>query len=101
MAGTPRLPRQGPDDRQWYVIATARGEAESAIIVGLLETANIPVWVYRESAGSAIGLGVGILGTVYILTPEEYYDEAMSLLEAGDDAPQQIDLEGDDDQTIF
>jgi hypothetical protein len=87
---------QGPDDRNWYVVATASGEAEAAIIKGLLETADIPVWITRESAGAAIGLGVGLLGTVTIMVPETHYDEAMTLLEI-DDSVEEIDLAGDDD----
>jgi len=77
--------RRGPDNQPWYVVATALGEAEAAIISGLLESADIPVWVYQESAGRAIGLQIGLLGTVEILTPEAYYDEACDLLEADDD----------------
>ncbi len=76
--------RRGPDNRPWYVVATAYGEAEAAIVAGLLKTAGIPTWVYWESAGRALGLTMGVLGTTDILTPEEYYEEAMVLLE-GDD----------------
>ncbi len=80
-----RLTRRGPDNRAWYVVATAAGEAEAAIIAGLLKSAEIPVWTYFESAGRAIGLGVGMLGAVEVMVPPEYYDEAMDLLEGVDD----------------
>lgn len=78
--------RRSLDNRPWYVVATAPGEAVAAIIAGRLKTAGIPVWIYRESAGAAIGLSVGPLGTVEVLVPEDYYEEALALLEA-DDAP--------------
>ncbi len=91
--------RQGPDERNWFVVATASGEAEASIYVGLLKSAGIPVWVYRESAGAAIGLGVGILGTVFIMTPEEFHEDALALLEG--EEPVEIDLEGEDENTII
>lgn len=84
MTGNLPASRRGPDNRTWYVVATVGGEAEAAIITGRLESAGIPVWVYRESAGAAIGLTMGILGSVYVMTPEAYYEEAMALLEGGD-----------------
>ncbi len=104
MTGERRIRRRGPDDRNWYVVAAIGGEARAAIVTGLLESAGIPVWTYRESAGVAIGLTVGVLGTVTIMVPESYYEEAMALLEAdesrlleeGDDA----DIILTDDDTI-
>lgn len=84
MIGNLPASRRGPDNRTWHVVATVGSEAEAAIITGRLESAGIPVWVYRESAGAAIGLTMGLLGSVYVMTPESYYEEAMTLLEGGD-----------------
>ncbi len=99
MAEERRVTRRGPDNRDWYVVATAFGEAEAAIITGLLESADIPVWVCRESAGRALGLGMGILGTIEIVTPEQYYAEAMTLLEAGEVEAPPLGA-GEDDRTV-
>jgi hypothetical protein len=92
-----RITRRGQDGRTWYVVATALGDAEAAIVAGLLKSAGIPVWAYRESAGWALGLNVGLLGTIEILTPGEYYEEAMALLEEGEvEAPQLEDGASED-----
>jgi hypothetical protein len=99
-----RITRRGPGQRTWYQVATAGGEAEAALIKGLLESNGIPVWVYFESAGRAIGLGVGPLGATYLYTTAEYYEDALDLL-ADDGSPEldegYIDLgeDADDDQS--
>jgi hypothetical protein len=82
MSEEKRLTRPGPDRRDWYVVAQPGGEAETAIIVGALRSANIPFWVSRESAGTAIVLTAGLLGNIDVLVPEAYYAEAMALLHA-------------------
>lgn len=92
--------REGPDGQLWIEVAIAHGEAQAAIIAGMLESAGLPVLVYRESAGLALPVQFGRLGEVTVLTLEDYYDEALRLLDAEDDA---VDLleEGDDEDTIY
>ena len=82
--------RRGPDDQTWFLVATAGGDTKSAILKGALESAGIPVWVYRESAGRALGLGVGPLGATFIYTTEPFYEAALDLL-AGPDAPDALE----------
>ncbi len=98
MTENPPAILRGMNKDPWYEVAVVSSEAQAAIIAGLLESAGIPTWVYYESAGRAIGLGMGLLGTVRVLTPEDRYEEAMDLLEA-DDVPELE--EGDDDDTII
>jgi len=76
--------RRGADGRLWVEVATASGEAEAAILRGVLDGEGIPVWEYRESAGRAIGLGVGPLGTTTLYVPEELYEDAVALLDLGE-----------------
>lgn len=93
--------RQGPDGRLWYRVAVAMGEAEAAILTGVLQTASIPTLTYRESAGLALPMNVGPLGTIEILTPEPYYEEALALLEADLVEPNDDLLAaGDDEEAI-
>lgn len=94
------MKREGPDGQIWIEVAVAHGEAQAAIIAGMLESAGVPVLVYRESAGLALPVSFGRLGEVTIMTLEKYYDEALALLEGDDDTPL-IDLEGDDDSTVI
>ncbi len=90
--------RDGPDGQVWIEVAVANGEAQAAIVAGLLQSAGFPVYIYRESAGLAFALNIGPLGEITIMTLEQYYDEALALLEA-DDIP--LLDEGEDDDTII
>ncbi len=93
--------RQGPDGQLWYRVAVALGEAEAAILTGVLQTADIPVVTYRESAGLALPMNVGPLGTIEILTLEPYYEEALALLEVDTgEYPDGFLDAGDDEDTI-
>lgn len=64
----------------YVLIATAAGRLEAEILRGLLEAHGVPVWLLGESAGSAIGLGVGPLGEVDIRVPAEYEERAREIL---------------------
>ena len=56
--------------------------ATAEIPAGLLRTASIPVFLFREAAGSsAIPLSYGLLGGVDVAVPEAYYAEASALLD--------------------
>ena len=94
------MTRPGPQGQNWIEVAVAFGETQAAILAGVLETAGIPVLVYRESAGRALPVNVGRLGEITIMTLESHYEEALALLDEDDDAPL-LDMEGDDDQTIL
>lgn len=80
------LTRRGPDNAQWYVVAHAVGMTQAEIPAGLLRTAGIPVYLFREALGSsAIPVSFGKLGGVQIAVPEAFYAEALALLEGDDD----------------
>jgi len=80
------IKRRGPDDRTWYVVAEPMGMTEAEIIGGLLRTAGIPVYLFREALGTAMPLSVGLVGGVQVAVPESFYGEAMALLEGEPDA---------------
>jgi hypothetical protein len=96
---------KGPDGQQWMVVAVGHGEAEASILAGRLDSAEIPTWTYRESAGSVIAVSFGELGNVYVLVPEEFYEQAnemlalddSTLLESGDDLMGDFDIEDDEE----
>ncbi len=102
------IKRQGPDDKTWYVVAHTPDLATAAIPAGLLRSANIPVFLFREAAGSsAIPLTYGLLGGVDVAVPEAYYPEASALLdddEQNDELPDSLDDDQDwedDDEDTF
>jgi hypothetical protein len=78
------LTKRGPDDRLWYIVAQAGGMADAEITAGLLRSARIPVYLFREAINSALPLTVGLFGGVEIAVPEAYYAEALALLDAGE-----------------
>lgn len=95
------LTRRGPDNQAWYVVAHAADIASAEAVAGLLRSARIPVFLFREAAGtSAIPLSYGLLGGVDVAVPEIYYAEALALLEASpvlfDELPPGDESLGDD-----
>jgi hypothetical protein len=82
---------RGPDRQTWYVVARAADLVAAEIPAGLLRSAGIPVFLFREAAGSsALPLTVGLLGGVDVAVPEAYYAEASALLD-----PDADDLSGE------
>lgn len=90
------IKKSGPDRRTWYIVAHAADLTSAAIPAGLLRSADIPVFLFREAAGaSAIPLTVGKLGGVDIGVPEAYYEEARALLDDDDSVFDEL-LPGDE-----
>ncbi|MCD4687533.1 MAG: DUF2007 domain-containing protein [Anaerolineae bacterium] len=81
------IKRRGPDRKLWVIVAHAVDMTTAAIPAGLLESAGMPVFLFREAIGSsALPLTVGKMGGVDVAVPEAYYEEALALLDpAGDD----------------
>lgn len=86
MTDYPIVKRRGPDRKLWVVVAKAYDMASAEIPAGLLRSAEIPVYLFREAASSVIPVGFGMLGGVEVAVPEAYYAEAMALLESDEEA---------------
>lgn len=63
------------------IIASTAGKVEAEIIRSLLEANDIQVQLSYESAGTAIGLGVGPLAEVDILVRSDQQSQAETLLD--------------------
>ena len=63
------------------MVQTAEGQIEANIFKSLLDAAGILNFLSQEGAGRAYGLGVGQLGRVEILVPEDRAAEARELLD--------------------
>jgi hypothetical protein len=74
----------GQQPVKWEVVARMPGITAATIVAGRLEAEEIPVRVWQEGAGQAIGLTVGLLGIGYVAVPEEYAEEAKEII--GEDA---------------
>jgi hypothetical protein len=65
----------------WVVAGEASGRLEAEILRAMLESLGLHVQLSQESASSAYSLGVGPLGTVEILVPEEDAPAARAAIE--------------------
>ena len=81
---TAGVPAGGSKEVKWEVVAKTFGITQASIIVGRLRANGIPAVAWQEGAGQAAGLIVGSLGTGYVQVPEEFADEALTLLEETD-----------------
>lgn len=70
---------------KWVVVARTPGLAPAQIMADRLKTEGIPVRAWQESAGQSFGLTVGLLGTGYVMVPEDMADKALDILEDEDE----------------
>jgi hypothetical protein len=75
----------GDTEVHWVVIAHTAGLVPAQIIAGRLQAEGIMARAWGESAGVALGLTVGLLGTGYVGVPEELVEEAQAILAVGFD----------------
>jgi hypothetical protein len=68
-------------EERWQVAVEVAGEIQAEILRGMLEAQGIKVFISQEGAGRAYGLGVGRLGRVQILVPEEDLERSKALLD--------------------
>ena len=71
----------GYHEVKWEVVAQLPGITPATIVAGRLKAEGVPVRVWQEGAGQALGLTVGLLGTGYVAVPEEYANRALEILE--------------------
>jgi hypothetical protein len=86
-------------EERWQVAVEVAGEIQAEILRGMLEAQGIKVWISQEGAGRAYGLGVGRLGRVQILVPEEDLEQSKALLDdyyAGQLENQDFDLSNEE-----
>lgn len=81
-----------PRSVKWEVVARMPGLTPAEILAARLNSEGIPARAYQE-AGGAIGLTVGLLGIGYVAVPEEYVDDALSILEDEDEYDEEYDEE--------
>ncbi|GJM39814.1 MAG: hypothetical protein DHS20C20_00960 [Ardenticatenaceae bacterium] len=72
---------RGSQEVKWEVVARMPGITPATIVAGRLKSEGIPVRVWQEGAGQALGLTVGLLGTGYVAVPEEFAEQALEILQ--------------------
>ncbi|MDJ0756140.1 MAG: hypothetical protein QNJ45_21605 [Ardenticatenaceae bacterium] len=87
-------------EQKWAVVYTTYGLFDAEVIVGRLQAEGIPARAWAESAGRALGLTVGKLGTSYIEVPEIYMEDAEAIIEmdfsAADESETDSETDADD-----
>jgi hypothetical protein len=77
----------GKREARWQTVARTAGLLPAQILAGRLESEGIPVRVWQEGAGRALGLTVGMLGTGHVMVPESYAEEAGQILAQVEEEP--------------
>ncbi|MBP7997703.1 MAG: hypothetical protein KA314_20855 [Chloroflexi bacterium] len=70
----------GEHEQVWEIVARTQGLLEAQIKAGRLQAEGLPARAWAESAGVAIGLTVGLLGTGYVSVPEKLAEQAREIL---------------------
>ncbi len=65
---------------EWHIIAEVYSQDEAYFISGLLNLAEIPVKMERETLGNIYGLTVGPLAKIQIMVPSERAGDAEKIL---------------------
>lgn len=65
---------------EWVKIYETYGLWDAEVVAGRLRSESIPARTWAESAGRAIGLTIGKLGTAYVEIPAEFADRARAIL---------------------
>jgi hypothetical protein len=73
-----------PQFQQWESVFTTGSEPEAHIIAGKLQNEGIEARIQKESAGTAYGINVGLLGKVDVMVRSEDYERAVAVLEDDD-----------------
>lgn len=81
-----------PQSVKWEVVARMPGLVPAEILAARLNSEGVPARAYQEASG-AIGLTVGLLGIGYVAVPEEYVEEALSILEDEDEYDDEYDYD--------
>ncbi len=68
-------------EERWEEVDEVQGMLQAELLRGLLEAQGIPVWLTQEGAGRAMGLTVGVMGTVQILVPQGSVEKAREVLD--------------------
>lgn len=74
------------EELTWATVTETNGITVAEMLVQRLEGAEIPAQAVQESAGKAIGLSGGPLGTAYVRVPVQYLEEARQFLDVEEPA---------------
>ena len=73
-----------PKEPAFVVVSIVQGDIIANVLKSHLESEGIPVLLKYEAAGKIYGLTVDGIGEVKISVPQEYAEEAKSIIEPKD-----------------
>ena len=82
---------------EWESVFTTDNEPIAHFIAGKLHNEGVEALVRKESAGTAYGINIGLLGKVDVLVRSDDFERAIAVLE--DEDLEEEDAEEDDDGT--
>jgi len=68
------------DEEKWEVVYRASGMTNANIVVGRLETEDIPTRLKYEAVGAIYAITIDGLGEVKVMVPESLLDKAREVL---------------------
>ena len=84
------MPASEPHVHQWKSVYTTNSEPIAYLIAGKLENEGIQAVIRKESAGSAYGIVVGLLGKVDVLVPADDAERALDIIGGEDESAEFI-----------
>ena len=65
----------------WMVVYETPVETEAHIVAGRLKVEGIQAVVYRQPGAAALGITIGMLGSITVLVRPSDYERSISILE--------------------
>ena len=66
---------------EWMIVYETPNEPEAHVVAGRLQVEGIQAVVYRQAGAAALGITIGMLGSVTVLVRPSDYERSLVLLE--------------------
>jgi Putative prokaryotic signal transducing protein len=68
----------------WMIVYETSNEPEAHVVAGRLQVEGIQAVVYRQPGAAALGITIGMLGSITVLVRPPDYERSLVLLEPDD-----------------
>ncbi len=66
---------------EWMIVYETPNDTEAHIVAGRLQVEGINAVVHRQPGAAALGITIGLLGSITVLVRPADYEQALSILE--------------------
>ena len=81
-----RKRKDSSDSPQWIAVCITHNLQEAHILLGKLQTHEVPAMIHQEAGATALGITLGNLGEVKILVAPADLERAIAILDTETDA---------------